>query len=167
MPAIAVTVEGVLRKVAGGQPIAVGVDLYYGLATRAKLILLTDELETARDELEHWLRVEGMNEHAQILWNDPVWGIYAESPDTRRVHQCNRARLHGHVVDLVVEANPLVSAALIESGYNVLTFSHAEYSVPAWRPDYKFKPAPWDQLVQRVEREAELRAADERRDNEG
>ena len=78
----------------------------------------------------------------------------------------NEARRWGHDVTLVIEPNPSVSAALIESGYNVLTFSHAEYAVPMWRPDYTHKPAAWDDLVARVEREAYLRAHDTRKEEQ-
>ena len=49
MTCVAITVEGVLRKVHGGCPIDLGKILYFGLATRAKLVLLTGERRPATD----------------------------------------------------------------------------------------------------------------------
>lgn len=174
---IAITVEGVLRKIEGGAPIKPGIDLYYGLATRAKLVLLSDEIrqvavgvtndgqmypDDRESELEHWLKMEGMREHQRTVYTSAL--ISMEREATRRVCQVNEARRWGHDVTLVIEPNPRVSAALIEAGYNTLTFSHAEYAVPSWRPDYKLKPAPWDELVARLDHEAHLRATDTRKE---
>lgn len=167
MTTVAISVEGVLRRPYGGQPIREGIDLYYGLASRAKVILVTEQLDAhvpGNDtELETWLMIEGMNEHAQIIYQQVVW---LHEPDKRILWQVNMARSSGHDVTLVIDADPRVSAMLLEAGYNVLTFSHAEYSIPIWRPDYEHKPAPWDDLISRVEHEALLRAKDARRDNE-
>jgi hypothetical protein len=163
---VAITVEGVVRQFFGGQPIPQGLDLYYGLATRMKVVLITDEMDRLPDdlrvtELAYWLRLEGMTEHQRIVYTEPHWTELGNA--ARRVAQVNEARRMGHDISLVIEPDPAVSAELINSGYNVLTFTHAAYSVPSWRPDYKHTPVPWDKLSVQVEREAFLRANDERR----
>lgn len=163
MASVAITVEGVLRRTTGGQPIVQGLDLYYGLATRNKIVLITDEKDTGTTELAWWLHMEGMHEHQRIVYSSPMWdGDVSE----RRVCQVNAARRLGHDIQLVIEPDPAVSAGLITSGYNTLTFTHASYSVPSWRPDYKLVPTPWDKLSEQVEREAYLQANDERRNDD-
>lgn len=157
MTSVAITVEGVLRRPNGGQPIPAGIDLYYALATRFKLVLLTEE---KLDSLEWWLRGEGMNEHARIIDSDVAWQY---DPSTwRRRFQVAQAHGMGHDVSLVIEPDPAVAASLIEDGTSVLLFCQAQYSLPSWRPDYREAPTPWDTLSARVEHEARLRAADKR-----
>lgn len=167
MSAVAITVEGVLRRMSGGQQIPAGIDLYYGLATRAKLVLLSEDSAPDRGSLiptplEHWLLIEGMKEHSRVLYTDVV-GRALEAPAAREM-QVNQARNQGYSVDLVIDPDPAVAAHLITLGYNVLLFCHAQYSVPAWRPDYRHAPVPWDVLAQRVDDEALLRATDARKE---
>jgi hypothetical protein len=161
MSVVAITVEGVLRKATGGSAVKEGVDLYYGLATRAKLVLLTGE-RAEGNTLEHWLRGEGMREHVAIMWSDVV--LRGQSPGAERLAELARARMSGYVMELVIEPDPAVSRRLIIAGYNTLTFTHARYSVPAWRPDAKVAVRPWDELAAQVERESYLRVNDPRRE---
>jgi hypothetical protein len=161
MSSIAITVGGVLRRPKGGAPIQQGIDLYFGLATRAKLVLLSSEQD--HTGLEYWLRAEGMNEHAKIIWSNVVRATL--TPGGERLDQLGEAAKIGHDVTLVIEPDPEVSKRLIISGYNVLTFTHAEYSVPAWRPDAITEVRAWDELSEQVAREAYLRATDPRRDD--
>ena len=160
MTTVLIAAEGVLRRPSGGQPIREGIDLYYGLATRAKVVLFTEEIQSDSSDLGYWLTMEGMREHASILYNQSHYGT------DRVLMQVNKARASGQDVSMVVEADPGESAKLIKAGYNVLTFSHAEYAVPIWRPDYRHHTAPWDSLVQQVEKEALLRAQDSRREED-
>jgi hypothetical protein len=165
MPSVAITVEGVIRRAVGGQPVPEGLDLYYGLASRMKVVLITDELDRLPDdlritELAYWLRLEGLMQHDRIIYSEPMWqGDVA----IRRICQVNDARRMGHDITMVIEPDPAVSAELLRTGYNVMTFTHAAYSVPSWRPDYKHTPTPWDKLSEQVEQESYLRANDERR----
>lgn len=162
MSSIAITVEGCLRKFVGGAPIKPGLDLYFGLATRAKLVLLTGEM--FGEGLADWLLIEGLHEHVKVMYSDVVLRDLSDGGE--RLAQLASARQLGYDVELVIEADPLVSARLLVAGYNVLTFSHAEYSVPAWRPDAAVAVRPWAELVEQVEREAYLRATDPRKEEE-
>ena len=161
MSAVAITVEGVLRKSMGGAKIPVGVELYYALATRAKIVLLTGEMQ-AEAGLEHWLLIEGMTEHVRIMWSDVV--MRNLTPSAERITQVNTARQMGYDIQMVVEPNPAVSAGLLVCGYTVSTFTHAEYTVPAWRPDAKLRVKSWDELEAEVDRQTYLRATDTRKE---
>jgi hypothetical protein len=167
MPVIAIAVEGVLRKISGGAPIPEGLDLYYGLATRARLVLLTEDPEPAKKELgplEYWLQTEGMREHARVIYTDAV-GRELDAAHNRLL-QVNWARNWGYAVGLVIEPDPQVAAYLLLQGINVLLFCPAAYMMPSWRPDYHHEPQPWAELAQRVEDEVYLRAADKRRESD-
>jgi hypothetical protein len=161
VPVVAITVEGVLRKMTGGSAIKEGVDLYYGLATRAKIVLLTGEQEQG-NTLDHWLRSEGMKEHVKVFWSDVV--LQGQSSGGERLAELAAAMTSGYDIEFAIEPDPAVSKRLIIAGYNVLTFTHAEYSVPAWRPDAKVTVRPWDELAEQVDREAYLRMNDPRRE---
>jgi hypothetical protein len=158
---VAITVEGVLRKLIGGSAIQEGMDLYYGLATRAKLVLLTGEREEG-NTLEHWLRSEGMKEHVRICWSDVV--LQSQSSGAERLAELADAQMKGHAIEFVIEPDPMTAKRLIIAGYNTLVFVHAQYSVPAWRPDAVTKVRAWDELAAQVERESYLRMNDPRRE---
>jgi hypothetical protein len=158
---IAITVEGVLRKMIGGSVIKEGVDLYYGLATRGKLVLLTGERQEG-NTLEYWLRSEGLKEHVRVCWSDVV--LQSQSSGAERLAELAEAMTNGHDIEFVIEPDPAVSKRLIIAGYNTLTFIHAQYSVPAWRPDAKIDVRPWDELAAQVERESYLRINDPRKE---
>jgi hypothetical protein len=159
---VAITVEGVLRKAVGGAPVEQGKILYYGLCTRAKLVLLTAEREPGT--LEHWLRGEGMKEHVRIVWADVL--TEEMSAGGERLHQLAKARQAGYDISFVIEPDPAVSKRLIIAGYNVLTFTHAQYSVPSWRPDAPTKLQSWDELSETADHEAYLRLNDPRKEEE-
>jgi hypothetical protein len=157
----AIVAEGVLRRVVSGTKIQQGVDLYYGLATRTKIVLVTDELEKT-GELQYWLKVEGLHEHVSVIWSDIV--LSRMSTPLARERQLNG--YSQGVIDLVVEPDPNVSAHLVTAGYSTLTFTHAAYSLPEWRPDFEFEVVPWDSLAKQVANEAYLRATDTRKDDD-
>lgn len=161
MTCVAITVEGVLRKVFGGAPTEQGKVLYFGLATRAKLVLLSGERETDGG-LEHWLRAEGMHEHVRIVWADVLTEDMTSGGE--RLHQLAKGRQLGYDIQMVIEPDPEVSKRLIIAGYNVLTFTHAQYSVPSWRPDATTKLRSWDELAAEAERESYLRINDPRKE---
>lgn len=161
MSVVAITVEGVLRKMIGGSAIKEGLDLYYGLATRAKIVLLTGERQEG-NTLEHWLRSEGMKEHVKVFWSDVV--LQAQSSGAERLAELAAAMTAGYAIEFVIEPDPATSKRLLIAGYNVLTFVHAQYSVPSWRPDATTQVRAWDELAEQVDREAYLRMNDPRKE---
>lgn len=156
---IAIVIEGVLRKVSGGQGIVSGIDLYYGLATRSKLVLVTED---PIPEVTHWLASEGMREHARIGFSDVV-GKSLGLPEARESALNTLSNSGFAPIELVIEPDPDVAKHLITRGYNVLLFCHAQYAMPSWRPDYDHTPRPWDELAQQIADEAYLRATDTRK----
>lgn len=171
------TVNGVLRRVSGGSPIPMGYSLYYGLAAQFQLILLANHANE-KDQLQHWLELEGLNEHAMIIYPDAV-AAELEMP-MRRLSQVTYARSQRFDLTMTIEPDPDVSRLLFENGYTVMTFSHQEYSLPSWRPDYNFTPfsiddngiqkdqlaTPWDALSAQVAHNAWLREKDKRTEHQ-
>jgi len=171
------TVNGVLRRVSGGTPIPMGYSLYYGLASQFQLILLANHVRE-RDELQHWLELEGLNDHAMIIYPDAV--AASEEMPLRRLSQVTYARSQRFDLTMTIDPDPAVSRLLFENGYTVMTFSHQEYSLPSWRPDYNFTPhevddngmikdqlaTPWDDLSSQVAHNAWLRAGDKRTEHQ-
>lgn len=177
MSAAAMTVNGVLRRLSGGTPIPVGRSLYYGLAAQFQLILLANHA-SEKDELQHWLELEGLNDHAMIIYPDAVAGELF-MPD-RRYAQVTYARSQRFDLILTVDPDPAVTRLLFENGYTVMTFSHQSYALPEWRPDFNFAPyeindegilkeqlaTPWDDLSEQVAHNAWLREKDKRTDHQ-
>lgn len=149
---IAIQVEGVLRRKAGGAPIQQGLDLYYGLATRAKIVLLTQcrRNEFAGKELRSWLETEGLYEHVETQYHQ---GLYFEEDIIEQVRRINGKP------SLVVVPNPEVAVDLVKDGYSTLVFVHAKYADPMHRPDADFEVRPWDSLAAQVAAEAFLKAS--------
>jgi hypothetical protein len=177
MSAAALTVNGVLRRVSGGAPIPMGFSLYYGLAAQFQLILLANH-SAEKDELQHWLELEGLNDHAMIIYPDSV-AASTEMPQ-RRLSQVTFARSQRYELSMTIDPDPAVTRALFENGYTTMTFSHQDYSLPEWRPDYNLTPhsiddngimkdqlaTPWDDLQAQVAHNAYLRAQDKRTEHQ-
>jgi len=157
MSACAITVDGVLRKVVGYAPIPLGIQLYNALATQFQVVLLSDERGDEKGGIKYWLDIEGLHEHSNVVFSTIIMDDL--HPSNRRLYQLDSS---GYDVELVVEPDPSISAYVMENGYNTLTFSHAAYSLPSWRPDYQETVAPWADLEQQVAHNAMLRAQDRR-----
>jgi hypothetical protein len=156
--AAAIVVDGVLRKPVGGTPIQAGLTLYHGLCAVAAVALVVDGSAAEDEDLQHFCFTEDLHHHAQV-----VHGIRPGlSRAQTRVEQAARLRAAGYALDLVVEPDPEVSAALLTAGFNVLHFAHAAYTRPDWRPDFKRGQQAWDELVEEQKRAARLRAEDNR-----
>lgn len=158
-----IAVEGVLRKLEGDSPIVAGVTLYAALTASFNVVLLSLDPETdrTREHLDRFLAMNGMNKHQHIVYtNETMLKIHGGVDE--RIRQVSTLRMSGFVVDLVVEAHPGKAAALFNAGYTVLNFMHPQYSRPEWRPDAPEQGQDWAVLRERVEREAFIRAQDDR-----
>jgi hypothetical protein len=156
--AAAIVVDGVLRKPVGGTPIPQGVALYHGLCAAFNVVLVVEHSVLDMPELQRFLDVEQLYSHGSVAYGIRPGMSGAET----RVRQAERLRNAGYALDLVVEPNPEVAAALYAAGFNVLHFMHAAYQRPDWRPDFEGGQRPWDELVAEQQRAAALRAADNR-----
>lgn len=150
-----ITVEGILRKYVTEATIPTGICLYHGLANTFNVLLATD-LEKA--ELDRWCSIEGLTRHAAVEYNEGT--VSFMDPDFRRRFQVNSLRNRGYSIDLVIEPSPVIVTKLLMEGYTTMLFTHADYSLPQWRPDYEHKVRPWEEIETYENKMAELRALD-------
>lgn len=68
----------------------------------------------------------------------------------------------GFSVDLWIDSLPDVLAMCIGKGVPGLLFAHPVYGRHEWRPDVETGVKPWDTLVEEMERQSLLKAADGR-----
>jgi hypothetical protein len=145
-PTAAMSIDGVLRREIGYQPIPEGIELYRVLAPYYNMVLLGDQDNPAyAADVEHFLDVEHIRSHSRVVLG-PVGSMTTSG---LRARQLYRLRNSGSQVAFVVEADPIVSARLFELGFNVMHFMHAKFTRPDWRPDYERETPSWDELVAR------------------
>jgi hypothetical protein len=154
---VAICVEGVLQKSSPSIRMDVGVALYHSLKSNFNILLYSDQ---SKKELDYWLSLEALNSHSAVEYTDDILK-YLANPD-RKVSQVNSLRARGFHIDLVIEPDPDASSVLIGNGYSVMTFTHAQYSLPEWRPDYQEKRKPWQEFADESRKLAELKAMDRR-----
>ena len=152
-----ITIEGVLQKNVSYSPIPVGLVLYHSLTNGFNVALVTDGYQ---EEVDYWLSVEGLNTHGTVVYND--FTLAEKAPIDRRLRQINSLRARQFAIDLIVEPDPAIAAALLRDGYTVLNFLHYSYALPQWRPDYERKIKPWAELEQEAINAALLRSKDAR-----
>lgn len=154
---VAVSLEGIIQKNVSLAPIHLGIALYHSLAANFNVLLYT---ESSRKSADYWLSLEALNKHAAIEYNEELRKF--SSSVSRKIHQVKSLQRRGYHVDLVIEPDPEVSAALLEEGFSVLTFTHAQFALPQWRPDYEEEPRPWHKLAEMNHELALLRSLDKR-----
>jgi hypothetical protein len=156
LSSVCVAVDGVIRN-QGNVPVPVGISLYHSLISNCNILLYS---ESGRKELDRWLALEALTVHSAVEYNeDRVTWL---SPKNRKLAQVRSLRNRGFHIDLVIEPDPEASAYFIESGFNVMTFTHAQYALPEWRPDYEGKDNSWKKFEEASIRMKELKAVDMR-----
>lgn len=146
------TLHGVLQQ-PNGAPNPQGLALYRAFASLGRLAILGG-LERKRDEW--FLATHGLTDHVEFL---PELLVNHPTELGRRRAQIGGLRSKGTQVDLVVEPDPEIVAALHEDGVPTLMYLHPRFSQPAFRPDYKSVAKPWDTLVETVQYQERLKAA--------
>lgn len=154
---VAMAVEGVLMKPTAAVPIPIGVALYHSLKENFNILLYSDQ---NRKTLDHWLSIEALNIQAAIEYNDDQRHWLTDKG--RKLEQVSSLRKRGFKIELVIEPDPDVSGEMLIRGFNVLTFTHAQYAIPKWRPDYPGENNEWKNLLDTANRTAELKALDRR-----
>ena len=154
---VAIAVEGVLMKPTAAVPIPTGVALYHTFKENFNILLYSDQ---ERKTLDHWLSIEALYIHTAVEYNDEKHR-WLDEPE-RKISQLNSLRSKGYKIELVIEPSPLASAEILYNGFNVMTFSHARYALPKWRPDYPGDKSEWDKLLDAANKQAELKAKDQR-----
>jgi hypothetical protein len=146
---VAISIDGVLRKIIGNDPIPAGLILFKSLASQFAVVILTSKPGDPA-----WLDEHGVK-------NDMV--IPAEGKS--RLSVINELKFEfGYTIDLVVEPDPEQAAKLFEAGFAVLGFFHPYYSHPDWRPlDGSERPAQgWAELRGVVIRDEQQRRSETR-----
>lgn len=138
-------------------PISTGIALYQTLKENFNIVLYSDQ---EKKTLDYWLSVEALNIHSAVEYNDEKHH-WLDEP-SRKLHQVNSLRHRGFKIEVVIEPDPGSSALLLNNGYNVLTYSHAQYALPQWRPDFTGNDRRWETLEAAANTSAELRALDTR-----
>jgi hypothetical protein len=159
--AVAIAIDGVLRREIGYEPVPEGIALYRNLVLGWNVVLLGDrDNPEYAAEVEHFLQVEQLREHSRVSYGDTS-SVYLPG---RRARQVQRLRNSGLSLVFVVEADPHNSARIFDLGVNVLHFMHAQYARPDWRPDFEHSVEAWDQLVTKEIGLKMAKASDKRTD---
>lgn len=141
--AVAIVIDGVLRK-ADHQPIPEGIRLYRMLVQQVNLVLFADDFQDSyREGVEHFIHTEKLSGHSKLVLPNPVAHDYIDA----RVMQANHARNAGLALDYIVEPEADAAQALVDEGFNVMHFLHAQYSRPDWRPTFQRTLTPWAEIA--------------------
>jgi hypothetical protein len=154
---VVMTIPGVLQKLVTSAPIQEGILLYRGLTEVSSILLVTDD---DKEKTDYWLKMENLTKHGDVLYGPDFPG------ENRRMDQVRRIRSRGFAVDMVVEPDPAICAALISDGFTTLNFIHRSYAFPSWRPDYEGTERSWDKIREQAEKDKLLRMTDARLETE-
>lgn len=139
MRAVAIVLDGVLRKPLDVEAQDFGANLLYGaLSDQFRLVVLGSD-DTRRDD--HFLLVNGMARHIRVEPDHPK-GILG---------QLRNLRQEGFVFEFVVLADPQDAMILVQNGYSTLLYTHPTFSSPAFRPDYTGGIRSWYELETEVD----------------
>lgn len=144
--AVAITIDGILRKTVGGQIIEPGRRLFDAMKDRYNVVLLSDEEE--RGPVEQWLLENHVSGHGKLVLRTRAT-MGATAADARS-HQATSLRGQHYALDLIYEPNPEVAARLVDDGFNVALVVNSAFSEPSWRPDHTGQLTPWEELANRV-----------------
>jgi hypothetical protein len=145
---IAIVFEGGLKGEVHDSPIKAGILLYRGVALIGRVAILVDR--TPMEKVEHWLNIQNLHDHSWIILpraSDPIDSV------ERRLLQVARLRSEGAAVELVLEPNPAIAAALQGSGIATALFMHPATARPEYRPDYEGHTRPWATLEAEIDRQ--------------
>ncbi|MFI6512924.1 hypothetical protein ACIBCT_35445 [Streptosporangium sp. NPDC050855] len=143
MIACAMTIWGILRDPISRQPSDHGRTLYAAMKEGYRVHLLADDPA----DIE-WLRLEHITGHVSISTPRPGHPMHTE-----RLYQVAQLRAAGPL-DLVIDPDPTICAALFDAGQPTLLYSHPRYAHLRHRPGLK----AWADLETTVNRTRQLEA---------
>jgi hypothetical protein len=138
--------DGVLRAETDGSPIRAGLMQYHGAVGVGFVGLIVDS--TSKSLTEHWLKINAIKDHTWLVFPEPG---DPTDPIKLRQLQLTRLRRQGAAIDLVIETNPKIAAALQQSGIAVSLFMHPHYARPEFRADYDEGPRSWDDIMEEID----------------
>lgn len=149
---IIVELDGVLRGPEDA-PIPTGVLMYSTLTVYNRMTILSS---SSKEETERWLNVNKIVDFDLII--DSKYHLEGESLVERQV---NVARARG-TADLFITSNPNAWVYAFNQGIPSVMFGVPSYQRVEFRPDAPKRVRSWDNIVQAVEKQNELRTKDVR-----
>jgi hypothetical protein len=158
--AIAITLDGVLRKPLDVEAQDFGASLLFAsLVENFRVIVLGTE-EPEKDE--HFMGVNGMVKYVRI---EPLRREDGPDKASRIRAQIKRLRAEGFQFEFLVVPDPDLAKDLYADGYPVLLYIHPTFSNRSFRPDYAGGMKPWDELTSEVEYQLSVKAEQRLREN--
>ena len=149
---ILVELDGVLRNQEDA-PIRTGVILYQTLTAYNRMTIISS---MNKEETERWLNIHKIVDFDLIIDNS----AHLEGEDLTQ-RQINVARSRGGV-ELFITANPTSWVFAFEQGIPCAMFGVPAYQRVEFRPDAPKRVRSWDNIVEAVEKQNELRTKDVR-----
>jgi hypothetical protein len=144
--AIAIALDGVLRKPLDIEAQDFGATLLYNsLVQHFRVVILGTE-DPVRDE--HFLMVNGLLKYVKI---EPVLSGDGEGFTDQKARQLERLRAEGFTFEFVVVPDPDLAREMYSVGVPVLLYLHPTFSAKSFRPDYDRGIRPWNELAEEVE----------------
>lgn len=165
MGTILVAIEDVIGKhdqLRGFHPIAASLPFIYSLKQSYKIVLSSMSLDLK--STEYWLMLNGITQnqlYEHLLYREGRWDDLDEVE--LRVAHLRNLQGAGHGVDMVISADPGVIANVVALGVQGLLWASPTYMRPEFQPGGARVPKAWDSIVEGVDRQKELAAADTRR----
>jgi hypothetical protein len=150
---IIVDLDGTLRGPRNDEPIAQAIQVVGALSAWNQISLIT---EMTKPEAEQWL-----NQNKVVDFDHVFDKSYHLEGETLKFRQITQARAKGRV-DLVITADPTVWVFAFNQGIPALMFGMPDYLRAEFRPDAPKKVRAWDDIVDAITKQNELRTKDAR-----
>lgn len=153
MSVTVISLEGVLAvgrpdDVVMMKPFGPGVITYHAMKSLTKIVVVST---APQDRAEHWLRVQGLRDHAYLYAGD--------KPLMDKLSAMRAIQLD---ISLVLHPDPAEVVTALRAGFLCGLWSHPSYARPEWRPDAPRTQRPWDEVVKEVELQRLALAGDPR-----
>ena len=157
--AVAITLDGVLRKPLDVEAQDFGASLLFASLTQTFRVIVLGTSDPEKDE--HFLAINGMGGHVRV---EPL--RLEDGPDdyARKRRQVDRLRAEGFAFEFVVVPDPDLARDLYQDGYPVLLYLHPTFSSRSFRPDYRGGLRAWDELAAEVDFQLSAKAEQRMRD---
>ncbi|MFI0265701.1 hypothetical protein [Streptomyces luteogriseus] len=157
MQTAVIVIDGILRPIAHPDGIdPIGKAIYVGLREHFRVVLL-DAAEPKHTD--HWLGVHGITGYVKA-YRPAEAHIAADDAETRLRLLASIRAADG--ADLIIESDPTCAAEEVRAGYTVMLYGKPEYALDIWDPTNPREPRPWGDIVNELDRQRALKAADTR-----
>lgn len=150
---ILVDLDGTLRGPRNDEPITQAIQVIGALSAWNQISLIT---EMTKPEAEQWL-----NQNKVVDFDHIYDRSYYLEGDVLKFRQITHARAKGRV-DLVITADPNVWVFAFDQGIPAIMFGMPDYLRAEFRPDAPKQVRAWDDIVNAITKQNELRTKDAR-----